>query len=242
MTELLLNSDYRIVAIDGLVSTEVYSLKRLPDQKLIVVIESRDGKSQRVHHERIIPVDCYNKEVIVGKVLKTVCRRCGKLSDITADDYVDCSCSTDRLPVQRSSSKQNTNVKDSTVMANKAPAVIDLRFVASHGLELWGKESQFDHVVTSVMSFALLADGPPRKLCFQTYNGTLGKKASDLGRLNLGAFKDNSNHNGKPPWSVVKGTLDDERKRLSSNGYAKMDLIGSKEEGVKDAGSITDTR
>ena len=213
-----LDAEYRILLVDGVVSSQVYRLKRTEDQRLIVIVESSNGTSHRVHLERLIPADCYEKEIIIDKVLKTVCRHCGKLSDIV-NGYANCDCGQRRLLVRRCS----TSEKD-LIMTNSVQAVVDLEFVASHGTELWGKESKFDHVATEAKSFALLADNPPRKLCFQTYNGSLGKKVPDLKRLGLDAFKDNANSNGKPPWSILKSTLDEERKKLQTLGYVIMEF------------------
>lgn len=91
-------------------------------------------------------------------------------------------------------------------------------------LELWTKRSvKFDHVEVDVQAHALLFIGDnPRKLCFNTYDGALGKKAS---HLPIEAFvhdrevatNDKAAHK---PWFQVKD-LDKARTQLKKNGYEK---------------------
>lgn len=105
----------------------------------------------------------------------------------------------------------------------KEPYIVDLEEVKQFG-ELWSKDKvQFDHPTIDVKAFALLADTPARKVCFNTYDGTLGKKAKNLAALKLENFRDhNSDDDGKVIGYVLKRTLDEERKKLDKDGYIKV--------------------
>ena len=108
---------------------------------------------------------------------------------------------------------------DTTVM-------VDFTVVAKYGVELWTKQQlKFSDPRTDVQSHVLLADAPARKLCFNTYNGALGKKKSNTEAnflAQLEAFKANT---GVAPSGIsiytLKGTLDDARKKLEKAGYTK---------------------
>lgn len=99
--------------------------------------------------------------------------------------------------------------------------VVDLDDVKQHGVELWTKpQLNFDHAVMDVKAHALIADNPVRKLCFNTYDGTLGKKKK-MEDLHLDDFRDNARPEGKKLWHTPKGTLDDVRQHLAKKGYAQ---------------------
>lgn len=104
----------------------------------------------------------------------------------------------------------------------KEPFVVDLAEVKKYG-ELWSKDKvQFDHPTIDVKAFVLLADTPARKVCFNTYDGTLGKKAKNLAALKLENFRDHNPDDGKVVGYVLKRTLDEERKKLEKDGYTKV--------------------
>lgn len=92
-------------------------------------------------------------------------------------------------------------------------------------LELWTKKSvKFDHVEVDVQAHALLFIGDnPRKLCFNTYDGALGKKASSLP---IDAFVHDrevstSDKAAHKPWFHIKD-LEKARTQLRKNGYEKV--------------------
>ena len=108
----------------------------------------------------------------------------------------------------------------------EAITTVDFAVVAQYGVELWTKQQlKFSDPRTDVQSHVLLADNPPRKLCFNTYNGALGKKKANTEEAflaQLKAFKDNVavTPSGASVYPL-KGTLDDARKRLEKTGYTK---------------------
>lgn len=109
--------------------------------------------------------------------------------------------------------------------AVKEPTPID--FDAMAGLkhcELWTKGNvTFDHERIDVAAHILIyvpaaGHGEPRKLCFNSYNGTLGKKAEELP---IEAFVKNEPIKGakKPtPWFTVND-LEKARAKMTKEGY-----------------------
>ena len=104
--------------------------------------------------------------------------------------------------------------------------LVDFAVVAQYGVEIWTKQQlKFSDPRTDVQSHVLLADEPPRKLCFNTYNGALGKKKTNTEEAflaQLQAFKAGTPiaPSGTSVYPL-KGVLDDARKRLEKAGYAK---------------------
>lgn len=237
---LQLEDQFCVLSMNGVVASDVYVLKRLPDPKLIAVLEAADGKTHRVHQERLVPVDSYGKAIVVNKVLKTVCPKCRHLVDITPDNHVDCSCQPQRIPVLSVDTTRSSfsNEKDDIMAAQATIDKVDLAQIAAYGIELWAKGLAFDHAHVDTVGYTLLNDGPPRKLCFQTYKGSLGKKANGLARLNLAAFQSNQlDGKGKAVGYAIKGTLDDERKRLTKEGYSLVEITSRSEE--QDVSAVT---
>lgn len=99
---------------------------------------------------------------------------------------------------------------------------IDLGEVKDFGLELWTKpQLNFDHVTMDVRAHVLLATNPLRKLCFNTYDGQLGKKKK-VENLHLEEFQANKSVPGKKLWHLLKGTLEEARQHLQKKGYTTL--------------------
>ena len=108
-----------------------------------------------------------------------------------------------------------------TAVDTPTVGIVDLDEIKEYGLELWTKRQlNFDHVSMDVRAHVLLADDPVRKLCFNTYDGTLGKK-KELKDLHLPEFQANNPVQGKKLWHVLKGTLDEARQHLEKKSYTK---------------------
>lgn len=103
----------------------------------------------------------------------------------------------------------------------REPITVDLNAMAKlPHCELYTKSNvKFDHHSIDVKAHVLLCVGTnPRKLCFNTYNGTLGKKATELP---IDAFvKGETVKTGKKdtPWFPVPD-LDKARTKLQKDGY-----------------------
>ena len=64
----------------------------------------------------------------------------------------------------------------------------------------------------------LIVDDNSRKLCFNTYNGTLGKRGNSLP---IEAFQNDEMPEGKRLWFHVKD-VDKQRQKLSKDGYERV--------------------
>ena len=64
----------------------------------------------------------------------------------------------------------------------------------------------------------LIVDDNPRKLCFNTYNGTLGKRGNSLP---VTAFQNDEMPEGKRLWFHVKNA-DKQRQKLLKDGYERV--------------------
>jgi hypothetical protein len=86
--------------------------------------------------------------------------------------------------------------------------------------ELWTKKNvKFDHERIDVQAHVLLYTGEkPRKLCFNTYNGTLGKKATELP---IESFIGNSKSKKDASWFPVED-VEKARAKLEKAGYSRQ--------------------
>ena len=184
-----------------------------------------------------------------GSVIKAVCPECSKVYEVV-DDKIACtehgefettshdqkSQSVNMIrrsrPPKKDKKENNPMVTEATAVnapeavntpeaASTPIAVVDLEEIKKHGVELWTKpQLHFDHAKMDVRAHVLLADDPIRKLCFNTYDGTLGKKKV-LKDLHLAEFQASTPVQGKKLWHEPKGTLDDARQHLEKKGYTK---------------------
>lgn len=230
---------FRIITMDGKVSKETFQIIRPSDNKNRLVVESESGARLTIHKRRVLSVDSLGKAVALkrGTAVKAVCPGCSKVIEVI-DDKIVCpdhgefeTTSHDQKPqsvnmVRRSKSPQKD--RSTQPMAQQAQAAdtavgttVDLAEVKKHGVELWTKpQLNFDHVTMDVRAHVLLADDPVRKLCFNTYDSTLGKK-KQVKDLHLAEFQINKPVQGRKLWHVLKGTLDEARQHLEKKGYTK---------------------
>jgi hypothetical protein len=216
---------------DGGVSTEIFEVVGPADRKNCVYIDDKDGKRIRIHKERMLPTDSLGKLVAVmhGNKLKTACPTCSRTL-IVEKGLAECPVhGKHRITSHEHLNNpdiQSAEKQEEENMPKTDTTAVDFAVVAQFGVELWTKQQlKFSDPRTDVQSHTLLADNPPRKLCFNTYNGALGKKkpnAEDDFTSQLQAFKDNV---AVTPSGIaiytLKGTLDDARKRLEKAGYTK---------------------
>ena len=103
------------------------------------------------------------------------------------------------------------------------PTQVDLKAIAKlQHCELWTKKQvKFDHPEWDVMAHVLIyAEGDhARKLCFNTYNGTLGKKCTSLP---IEAFLSGTVQNGKQQWFKITDDLDKVRAQLKKAQYERV--------------------
>jgi hypothetical protein len=221
----------RLLTPEGGISSELYEVIGPADRKNCIYVSDCNSKQSRVHKERVLPIDSLGKLAAVkqGDKLKTACPICSRI--LTADG------NTAECPVHgklqitsnehfNNPDKVSTTQQEKQMSKTDTTTTVDFTVVVQYGVELWTKQQlKFSDPHTDVQSHVLIADEPPRKLCFNTYNGALGKKKSNTEEnflAQLQAFKDGvavipSGTSVYP----LKGTLDDARKRLTKTGYTK---------------------
>ncbi len=200
-----------------------------------VVIESQDK------HWCLCPTDGTAIEVSPGDT-ETTCPKCSTLFSLhwigvrpmadatkTKEPKTETAAAATKAPKAEKAEKAAPKPKPEKVKepkepkAVKEPIVVDLTAIAKHkGVELWTKKNvKFDHERIDVQAHVLLFTGDnPRKLCFNTYNGALGKKAPELPVTEFLANEPVKGAAAKKdtPWFPVPD-LDKARAKLSKDGY-----------------------
>jgi hypothetical protein len=128
---------------------------------------------------------------------------------------------TDGKPLKKASVKKKP-AKTRAPRVAKAPVAIDFDRLRTAG-ELWTRSAEFDYPAFDVRAHVLILSGngktPPRKYYFNSYNGTWGKKPKDH---DLSCFLDNCRtETGAIVGWVMKGTLEQERRKLTKSGYQR---------------------
>lgn len=225
----------RIYTTDGKISPEVYEIQDGSGDRKGNMILSRGDKTIRIHPTRILQI-CKglpvrkNNEILVVK-----CQECEQEIEVEiGQDEAECqNCNKSfnlnwgRVlagPVIRSIPKEivikgKGKSKGKKIMKQyKIPVVIDLGFVKSVG-ELWTKAATFDHPEFDVKAHVLIITTEmPRKFCFNSYNGTWGRKSKEA---ELQAFAKNELLNNKKVGYHIKTEVDKERQRLERQGYKR---------------------
>lgn len=211
----------RYIDVAGLVSTEVVGLvEEKADHRGFLPISTLSG-TVFIHPKRLLPDDAPSG-VVVGLEtygsISAMCPKCREISTLTPVSKVG-----------RCSEHGEYSVylvgKSQMAVANDDDRVSDLANIRSYG-ELWTKANlEFDHPNCDAKAHALLIPGDlatgtqDRKLCFNTYSGTLGKRAKGL---ELEAFvKGEAGKNGKPLGYAIKDSLEAERERLINKHYKR---------------------
>lgn len=243
-----LNTKVRYIEISGRISKDVYLISHgssdekgqsvRSDRKGHITLAREDGSRQiKVHFRRILPLDMDGKAPVIqsGDKFRVICPTCEFTTEVnTQEDKFDCpTCG--QFQLYWIGEKPMTEVKEKATKpkaekaekpakpakpAAKQPIVNFDELKKMQGCELWTKENvKFDHVGINVRAHALLCvEGEPRKLCFNTYDGALGKKAGDLP---VEAFIKDEAVDGKKAWFAVKD-LDKARAKLTKDGYVKI--------------------
>lgn len=231
-------SQCRILKVDGTISKETYTLhSSSSNRKGIVSILSVDGGITQVQYRRIIPLSGSDKAAVIesGNKLRTVCPKCNYIGTLAgSEDHLLCpNCGpiellwlSQKSVVETSKkpkkAKQEKNMENATQAAErkaKTGQQIDLAAIAkTKGCELWTKKNiKFDNPKIDVRAHVLLFTGTPaRKLCFNTYDGTLGKTSKTLP---IEAFlSDKIDADTRKSWYNV-ADLQKARNQLQKDGY-----------------------
>ena len=218
----------RLILPHGAISAAEYELADDQDTAKIRTVIDSSGQRRRVHAERIISCDAWGKAIAVsnGEDHKGICPQCGKLFTVSQSQEPG-SDSSKKEPVihcpehgyfeiarrlSQQMSAQKEPIMDQTQFSPKA--------LLDYG-ELWVKRGiSFDHAKIDVRAWVLLVDQPPRKICFNTYNGSLGQKCSNVAEtLALDALRAGTKHKRI---YFLTDSLDSVRQRLEATGFERF--------------------
>lgn len=235
---------FRIIELDGSISSAQYQVEALScgdkftvaDRKgLIALIEVGTNRRIKVHSRRLIPTSLDGKALVISSNDKyvAICPSCNTTQQIAANvDEIVCSCGvtsrtewlgdrpmSDTKTRAKKAEKPTAEKKVKTVKEAFTPDIDALKSIPA--CQLWRKSNvDFDHPSVEVKSYCLLLeDGDnSRKLCFNTYNGTTGKRGECL---HLDSFLTNTpvpDAKKDRPWYVVKDVAKTKAK-LERDGY-----------------------
>jgi hypothetical protein len=235
------NQEVRILTLDGRVSAEQYRIEteKADRRGLITLIESGTSRQIKVNQRRVL-VNSTDGEVLViqtGDKFRAVCPKCSHVVEVTpSDDIMECPThgrhqlhwKKGERPMAETTAKPK---KPTTAKAAAKPSpekkpkaatrdiiAVDLDAIRKlKGCELWTKKVRFDHEKIDVQAHVLLStDNNPRKLCFNTYDGTLGKKSEPLPIEEFCQDKSGD----KKAWFPITD-LEQTRNKLTKSGYEK---------------------
>ena len=212
----------------------------------VILVEQNTNRKIKVHFRRILPLDVHNKATVIesGDKFIALCPKCGDPIGVTPNSTsVDCSkCGTYKLhwlgvkPMTDTATEKKVllkrDEKPKTIRAPKAdyePITPDLNAYKNlPNCELWVKHGvKFDHPSVDVKSYILLytregeTGNTPRKYCFNTYNGTLGKKGEVLPIKNFVSNEPLKDTKNASPWYMVRD-LAKTRIKLEKDGYERV--------------------
>jgi len=241
-----IGSEVRILCSDARISSEVYIITTTKsDRKGHVTLKEKDTDRQiKVHFRRIFPVDKNEHAVVIesnGKY-RSVCPKCNYVGTINATnsntEFLDCpSCGKfnliwlvekpmENIVAETTQESVETIEKPKTPRERapkvvKEPVTVDLNAIAAmDNCELWTKSNvSFDHERITVKSHTLLYVGEnPRKFCFNTYNGTLGKESNNLPITEFVQDTVVAGAKKEKPWYSVKD-VEKARAKFLRDGY-----------------------
>ena len=243
--------EVRIIELDGTVSTSVYEIEpdaenptvRADRKGHVNLVEKDSTRKVKVHFRRILPATVDNEAPVVesGDKYVALCPKCGEaITVVPSTVEASCqTCGTFKLhwtgvkpmadATQTKKAPSTTKKKEKSKVARepkpaREPITPDLDAIAAlPKCELWVKRGvKFDHPSIDVQSHTILYTGDnPRKYCFNTYNGTLGKRAEPLPIDEFVQNKAITNAKGHCPWYEVKD-LDKIRAKLEKDGYERV--------------------
>jgi len=236
----------RILNAEDVITEDVYTIVEGPDRKgNFLLVNDATQKRARAHPTRILKLNPEGSPVFRQDTeMRAKCPKCDTtvVAEIAQEEIVCPEHGTFPLdwskidagvrPAVPEPEKKTTGIVKAAKKAKaasgektqrraKAPIQIDFDAMRAAG-EIWTKAGvEFDYPGFDVKAHILLieAGADSRKLCFNSYNGTWGKKSKDE---DLQLFLTNQRGPGnKVIGYFVKGTLDQERRKLEKSGYVK---------------------
>jgi len=243
-TKFAVDGKYRIMELEGSVSKEVFKVEAPPDESsvvadrkgCIVLIEEGSNRRIKVHSRRVFPTSIDGCAPVIGSGDKylALCPDCGKPHQATAaTKEIVCTCGSSH-PTKwlgdkpMTSATQEKKKKASKPSAEKKAKPVKEQFTpdmdalkALPNCELWRKGNvNFDHPGVEVLSYCLLFvnEASSRKYCFNTYNGTTGKRGEKLHTDEFIADEPVAGAKKERPWYAVKDVTKTKAK-LEKDGY-----------------------
>jgi hypothetical protein len=186
----------------------------------IATLRDKDNIEILVNINRLLPSEAAGKASVASisaldDKYNAVCPFCRYIKCVESTDtstVFECHGELELFWIGRTVNKAK---KSKVVKMKQEPSVVDFEELKKIG-ELWTKSQvRFDDPNTDVRAHVLiLLSDPPRKLCFNTYNGTLGKKGNTLP---LDDFVKGESST-KISWYNIKD-INAARKTLESNGF-----------------------
>ena len=203
----------RVIEPDGKVTGLDYIIDqdRSDRRGQLQIIHKESGRIKKTHHRRILSSDYHDGMAVVlesNNRFFALCPKCGDSEEITnGDSWVCNNCGEFELHWLSNRPDTIKQVKARNLkapsMTTRAPT-IDLESIARlPNIELWTKKNiQFDHERIDVRAHVLIFDDGQqlRKYCFNTYNGTLGKKQK---KLYVEEFIANTSVESKKLWYCI---------------------------------------
>lgn len=246
------NEEVRILELDGQVSSLTYLIGPesetedvRADRKGYVILAEKEGTRKiKVHFRRILPLDVDNKAPVIesGDRFIALCPQCGTGIGVTSNsqniDCPDCGtfklywlgvkpmadAATEKSPPKKA--KEDKTKAEKLIKKEPEPVIPDLdEYKSLPNCELWEKLGvKFDHPTIDVKSYVLLliVDDKPRKLCFNTYNNTLGKKGEPLPIQNFLEDKPVKGARSATPWYYIND-VDKTKAKLTKDGYTLIE-------------------
>lgn len=192
----------RYLTLDHKPSLDEYVVMSKPSIRGMVPMRNvRTGETITIQKRRILPLNTAGKAIAASHANKTTiaCPIPQCILELQILDTQTASCgehgtfaiypyNVDSLPPQSTNQQVSKPARKEKIMSN---VQVDLEEIKKYG-ELWVRRSEFNHAAFDVRSYVLVADGPPRKLCFNTYNGSLGKRSKNfIEELRLAEFQNN---------------------------------------------------
>lgn len=179
-----------LICPDGNLTDDTFSITGTGDRGLLSVKNDRTGAVLRIHKKRyLIRIDndsgvlvlkngddfyakcpkCTQVINITSENTNFVCEKHGPFKLIWKDEERPMAAATSEAPIKTQKKKQQ-------------PQQVDIASIASMPcIKLYSKASSFDHNRIAVVSYQVIYTGEnPRKMCFNTYNGCLGKNSDGL--------------------------------------------------------------
>lgn len=235
-TSYVVGSKVLILKVDGSIESG-YTVQEPRSDRNACVLVTNGTTSFRCQHRRVLPDNGESVGYVIesGGISVGVCPKCNSTTIIelpTAERAVCVACKhsydllrlgTKMTKTDETKTKKESKEKTARVAKPKTEAVkVDFKALAAMpNIEVWSKTVQFDHPKIVSKAHALLYVGEePRKYCFNTYDGTLGR---DAGPLPVEQFINNTAIVGakkERPWYVIKN-LDKVRETLHKSGFKK---------------------